>query len=430
MTDLKDKLKGLVADQGVMTGSEWRKRVETMADQRAAGTFEIETAVKGEVVGEEEDGFFLVREDFPLDTAHGHLALGACLEAKAQHIALSARDEDLAEFNPATTYFIDTETTGLMGGTGTVMFLVGVGYFVEGAFRLDQCFMRDFDDEEPMLTFLSTLFSRCETVVSYNGKSFDLPLLRTRFIQNRIPFPLDAAAHYDLVHAARRFWKRRLGKCNLTNIEQHILGIERHGDVPSHLIPQLWLDYLRRRDARPLKPIFYHHKMDILSLVTLTAHVSQCLSGEEGGFDHTEDQLSLVRLHFKEKRYDDVVTQASHVLETKPEGDLLRETLEILATAHRKLNRFEEMEEAWQRCMDQFPRFLLPRLELAKHYEHRKRDLPEAAALCEETITLLQTRSALSSNIDGAPDAAGQFTYRLERIRRKLTKGSPPQEEM
>ena len=191
MADIKDKLKDLLANPGIMKGSDLRKERERIDEQRRSGDFEIGQCIPGQVIGEEGDSFYLVRHDFPLQMKQGPLELGAVLDTVADHVALSACDDELRNFDPATAVFMDTETTGLAGGTGTVAFLVGAGFFHEGKFRLEQCFMRDFDDEEPMLHYLDELFKRAETVVSFNGKSFDVPLLRTRFITNRIPFHLD-----------------------------------------------------------------------------------------------------------------------------------------------------------------------------------------------------------------------------------------------
>jgi len=351
--------------------------------------------------------------------------LGAVLGAIPEHIALSACDTELEAFDPATALFIDAETTGLAGGTGTVAFLVGVGYMNQGAFRLDQCFMRDFDDEEPMLRYLDTLFKQGEAVVSFNGKSFDVPLLRSRFISQRMPFRLDAALHFDLVHAARRFWKMRLKDCSLGNIEREVLGIQRHGDIPSAEIPQIWMDYLYTRDARVLPRVFYHHKMDILSLTALTALLSQCLDVPAGqGFEHAEDRLSLVRLHFRQKRYEDVRVHAHELLETDLDPLVRRECLELLAFAQKRLQDWDLMEETWSLMFQEFPREILPRLELAKHHEHRTRNLFEAARICEETLEFLHTRNALGHDDDFDAWQARSFQHRLDRLRRKIAKAS------
>jgi len=443
MADIRDKLKDLLGKPGLMTGAEWQSRLKATANMaqpprhkatanvtqppsvvsHPGGEFEIDTVVPGEVVGGPDDCFYLVRQDFSLDDRHGNVPLGAVLEAIPEHIALSACDVELEEFDPTTTLFIDVETTGLAGGTGTVALLVGVGYFTEGVFRLEQCFMRDYDEEEAMLRYLDGVFRGCETVVSYNGKSFDVPLLRTRFIANRMPFGLDSAMHFDLVHAARRFWKKRLGDCSLGNIERAILGLERHGDVPSSEVPQIWFDYLYSRDASQLERVFYHHKMDILSLVGLTALLSQCLDVPKGqGFEHAEDRLSLIRLHFRQNRFEDVVTHARDLLETETAEPVCRECLELLAYAQKRLQDWDHMEETWGLLLQKFPKDLIARIELAKHYEHRKRDLPAAERLCEETIQFLETRTALGHDTELDIWYTESFRHRIDRIRRRLSK--------
>lgn len=402
-----------------MSGAAFRVKADAEAERRAAGEFEVDRVVAGTVTGEADNGFYLVREDFPLDTRHGMFALGGALEAEAGHIAASAKDGDLAAFDPRRAVFIDTETTGLSGGTGTVTFLVGVGYFVDDAFRLDQCFMRDYDDEEPMLRYLDEVFGNADTVVSYNGKSFDVPLLRTRFIQNRVPFRLDAAGHYDLVHAARRIWKRRLRDCSLGNIERQVMGIRREGDVPSHEIPTRWLEYLRTRDARRLQPVFYHHKMDILSLAALTGHVSSCLAQPDGGgFDHSEDKVSLLRLYYGQARYDDVLGLADSVLRDIDDEVMLADCLEMLGFAAKRREAWERMEDAWRRLAELTPYRYEARHELAKYYEHRKRDLPAAERECVAALQYLDTRAELGRQPD--PSARAAFERRLARIQGKL----------
>ena len=424
MSEIRDKLGALMKKQGLMTGAQWVRQREQVNVDRAAGRFDLDAIVPGEVVGDSDLGFYRIRHDFAPDTIHGNVTLGALLDAQTCHVAFSACDDGLADFDPRRTLFMDTETIGLAGGTGTVAFLIGAGYFLDdGTFRLDQCFMRDYDDEEPMLEYLAGLFPGRETVVGYNSKSFDLPLMRTRFIQNRIPFRLDGFSHYDLMHAARRFWKERLGSCTLQNVEKEILGLHRTGDVPSHLIPQYWFDYLRTRDARPLKGVFYHHQTDILSLVALAGHVCTVLDVPNGGgFDHAEDRLSLVRVYYRQKKYADVVTHAYGFLEREESSGLRRECLEMLAQAQKRLKEFEAMADTWQLLVDEFPSNITARLELAKHHEHRTRDLERAEALVREALDLLDTRASLGRDLGIAPGAHAEVRNRLSRIEKKRTK--------
>ena len=425
--DIKAKLNALLKNRNIMTGSQWEGKRQEQTERRRAGDYDLPQVVPGttwpEEVSEDDSAFYLVRTEYPLDHIHGNLPLGAALQVSGEHIAFSAVDDELIEFEPATACFVDTETIGLAGGAGTVAFLVGVGYFTENAFRLDQCFMRDYDEEEPMLQFLAERFQHTTAVVGYNSKSFDMPLLRTRFIQNRIPFRAEACAHYDLVHAARRFYKRRLSDCSLKNIESEVLDITRHGDVPSYLIPQLWFDYLRTRDARPLKGVFYHHETDILSLVTLTAWLGSCLAAERGaGFDHLEDKLSLARLHQKQKRYDEAAELAKACLESdrfdRPgaaEETMRRECLNLLADAYKRLNRFDDMQETLELAVSEYPSNAAARLELVKHLEHRVKDLARARELCVEVLEAPGRFGALTMVVE--------FEGRLTRLERKLGRG-------
>ncbi len=424
MSDVRNKLASLLNTPGLMKGADWQEKLETLRLERETGEYEVDKVVRGEVVGDPERGFFLARETFPLDTLQGDIELGAVLQVSGDHVAFSGADDSLKEFDPRKALFIDTETTGLSGGTGTVAFLVGIAYFTEEGIRLDQCFLRDFDDEEPMLEYLAEVFRGKEAVVSYNGKSFDMPLLRTRFIQNRIPFRIDASMHFDLLHAARRFWKRRLGACNLGNVEREILGIERHGDVPSYLIPQMWFDYLRTRDARPLEGVFYHHKMDILSLVALTGWLARCLAMPDGeGFTHTEDRISLVRVYFNQKRYQEVLTFGDKLIADERDTGMRKECLNMVAVACKRLQNFARMQEILQLILEENPSDLQTRWELAKHYEHRARDFASAERLCAEAISQLETRVALGRGLDTATAMLSSFEHRLARIRAKLHRG-------
>lgn len=421
---MKDKLQAMLAGKGVMSGSEWKHRQEELLAQRRSGAFEVDRVLGGEIVGDAETGFFRLVESWPCETAHGCIPFSAALEAIPEHIAFTACDESLDMFDPRRTAFIDTETTGLAGGAGTVPFLIGMAYFDGDTLRLEQCFMRDYDDEEPMLAYLAELFRRFDTIVSYNGKSFDLPLLRTRFIQNRIPSRIDGMAQFDLLHAARRFWKRRLSQCNLTNIERHILQVHRQGDVPSELIPQMWFDYLRTRDARPLEGVFRHHKTDILSLVALTGWLSECLASEGQSLEHTEDQLSLVRLYFRRRKYDDVLTFGRTTLDRLSESALRRECLELMALACKRAGDYAQMAEYWGGVLGESPRDLVARHELAKYYEHRARDLVQAEATCAAAIEYLRTRVELARSTEFDRVNYQEFERRLERIRKKIAKAT------
>ena len=414
-------LREMLRRLNVAGNSEVYRAREAEEERRTSGAYDIDQVMPGTLIGDDTSQFYLVRTDYPLEHRQGSTALGAALDTMSKHIAFSACDPALQDFDPRKTLFVDTETIGLSGGTGTVAFLVGAGYFLDDMFRLDQCFLRDYDDEEAMLHYLADLIGRHEALVSYNGKSFDLPLLRTRFIQNRIPYRGDAILHLDLVHVARRFWKRRLSDCSLGNIEREVLEVHRQGDVPSYLIPSMWFEYLRSRDARPLEGVFYHHRMDILSLAALTGWLSQRLETPDGaGFEHREDRLSIVRVYFQQRRYEDACRHALRFLETETETPLRRECLEMLGLACKRLQRWEQMEESWEKLREEFPDALLGHLELAKHLEHRRRDLLRAAEVCEQAIAHFSGRRRSTVRAVYLQEDTEALERRLVRIQRKL----------
>lgn len=380
---------------------------------------EITEVLPGEVIGDDHYGFYLYRRVFPLDYGVGIVPLGIGLHCDAQQIALSACDKALRQFDPRKTCYMDTETTGLAGGAGTVAFLTGMGFYADDGFVLEQCFLRDYDDEGAMLEYLAEKLQHFECIVSYNGKSFDLPLLRSRFVQHRLPFPLTDTVHYDLVHAARRVWKQRLNNCSLNNIERLVLNFHRQEDVPGHLIPQLWLDYLEYRDARPLKDVFHHHEMDILSLAALAGHLSQRLAArDEPAFHHAEDQLSVIRLYYKNKEYESVVEHAGQFLERARATDMLRrEGLFLLAMAAKRLGQFEEMHTALMTLHDEYPEDIPGATELAKFIEHQHRNIQDAAQICRETLEAVR-------KIQDTPGISDDFTFsalrgRLKRLEEK-----------
>ncbi len=421
MSDLRAKLDALVTQSNVMKGSDWRTKHDALQKQRDSGEFEIDQIVPGATTEIESlGGFHLVRTIVPLDTKHGEADLAHALDTSGETIALAACDDDLDSFDTKSAVFVDTETTGLSGGTGTVAFLIGAGYFDGDTFVVEQCFMRDYNDEEAMLTYLDTMFRRFETIVTYNGKSFDVPLMRTRFIQNRIPFRLDSAIHFDLVHAARRLWRDRLRDCSLGNIERKILGVKREGDVPSHEIPRIWLDYLRTRDARKLDKVFYHHQVDIVSLAALTGWIGRAFQEESGpAFDHDSDRFAAARLYYRRGEYEQARTCAEQLLETASERGVRCNAYELIAFSYKRLENWDAMEYAWTQFIAEFPKHLVARVELAKHLEHRARNYSEAERHCEEMLQYLDTRSSLGRSRAHDDVAAEEMRKRLERIRRK-----------
>jgi uncharacterized protein YprB with RNaseH-like and TPR domain len=378
----------------------------------------IEELLSGEIAYNEQGAFFLYREVYDLDYRHGQHRLSELLAHDPSLPALLARDERLANVGFQQMAFVDTETTGLAGGTGTYAFLVGVGVFEAEAFTIHQFFMRDYGEEPAQIEALGRLLDRLEAVVSFNGKSFDLPLLETRFVMSRQQPRLVGAPHLDLLPVARRFWKYRLASCALSALEPEILGVERtQADVPGWLIPSLYAEYARRGDAGDMPRIFYHNAQDILSLVTLAARMCDLLSSAPLGQDDVpgEDLYGLGRL-FSEleqpARAEVAFAQAAHACRTPKVREMAMRDLAYL------LKRQERRAEAipwWQRLAESEGAVYACE-ELAKHYEWHDEDLAEALAWTRRGIDLVDSWPSGPKRSEGL----SRLEHRLERLTTRL----------
>lgn len=205
-----------------------------------------------------------------LGPAHrvGHASTHVAKGAERTILALLALDPSLAQTDFARALYLDTETTGLSGGTGTVPFLVGLAWFGERGLVLEQLLVRRLGEEAPMLARVRERIAACDVLVTFNGKAFDMPLLRTRFVMNRIE-PAPHRAHLDLLHVARRVHRARKTACKLTELERRVLGFVREGDIPGSDISAVYLHFLRTHDARALLGVIEHNALDVASMAAL-----------------------------------------------------------------------------------------------------------------------------------------------------------------
>ncbi|MEJ2757708.1 MAG: ribonuclease H-like domain-containing protein, partial [Anaerolineales bacterium] len=342
--------------------------VENLPQEKASRKVPIESLLEGELAVTPHGEVFQVEEQFPLDYQQGNTPL--LLSSSLDLISAWAGDERIAAHSPEQFAFVDTETTGLAGGSGTYAFMVGVGRFEPEGFHLMQFFMRDPSEEPALLHALEQFLAPCETVVSFNGKSYDLPLLHARYTTNGWPFPLQQTAHLDLLHLARRLWRDRLPSRTLTYLEEHILEQTRTGeDTPGYMIPELYFEYLRSGDARPLKGIFYHNAMDILTLAALTNHIAHLLTDPlDGRVAHALDLAAIGKLNEDLGYLDKAARILAHSLEHPMPGEIKSQVMKRLSFVHKRRG---EMPEAlslwWQAAAD---REMYAHEELAKYFEH------------------------------------------------------------
>ena len=236
----------------------------------------IDAYVEGQVSTNDWGDYFWARQALPFGRPYGKLRIGELSTADFKPLELFLESAAL----PATSelVYLDTETTGLAGGTGTCAFLVGIGAAEGSQFVVRQFFLRDYPEEKAMLAALAETLAPYKAVVTFNGKTFDLPLLETRYALKRMKSPFARLVHLDLLHPARRLWKLRLESCQLTHLEREVLDVRRQGDVSGCEIPGIYFDYLRTGNARGLQPVFYHNSLDVITLAALGAELARVVS--------------------------------------------------------------------------------------------------------------------------------------------------------
>ncbi len=330
-------------------------------------------------VENERGEFFLVETAVHLEVRHGDVPLVAPPHDRARAPCPSSPpSRSSSGFDLRRAVFLDTETTGLAGGAGTAAFLIGVGFVDGERFRVRQYFMRDYHEEGALLHALAEELRRFDLLVTFNGKMFDVPLLDARFRLNRARFPLSDALHLDLLHPARRLWKARLESCRLQSLEAGLMGLRRTGDIPGEEIPQVYFDWVRRRDARMLARVFEHNRQDIVSLAALA--VLACQWVEEGRAEDPRDVYSLARVLERARLYDRSEAEYQRALDLGP-GALRGATLLRLAWRAKRSGEHERAARLWAEAGEAGE--VEGWRELAMHHEHRSRDL-DAALLAVE----------------------------------------------
>ena len=333
---------------------------------------------------------FVIEERYSLDHIHGNRQLGEYFGYNAQLAAEIARDASLSNVDLGRMLFVDTETTGLVGGAGTIAFLIGVGAFEGSEFVLRQFLLHDPGEEAAMLYQLDSLIDSSEGFVSFNGRVFDIPLVEMRFRMSlRKRASLTSWPHLDLLFPARRLWKRTLPDCTLGTLESSVLGVQRSGeDVPGAWIPGIYLDYLRTGDSSELKRVVYHNTVDILSLVGLSVeilsrHEDDAVSDLTGA-----EALGVARWHAGAGR--DTSAESAYRAAVESEDPAVRVDALRHWTAHlKRAGQRQTAVEAWERWHELAPDDPRPCVELAKYFEWHVKDLEKAADWSQQALMCL-----------------------------------------
>jgi uncharacterized protein YprB with RNaseH-like and TPR domain len=328
---------------------------------------------------------------------HGRVELSDTIpEAALPYLETSLESHG---FKTSGIAVIDTETTGLAGGTGTYPFILGVGFFKRGKFVVRQYILRDFSEEPAQLAAFTEDIRDLSTLLTYNGKSFDIPLLKTRYRINRMPMPFNDYPHIDLVHPCRRLFKRHLDSFTLGTMEAMIVGYERVDDIPSHLIPFIYFDFLQNRDQELLLPILNHNRDDIVSLYLLAQETGRRIElAHNGGCEDDPFMLSLSRISFNNRQYDKARVFADRIKIDFAPNNVAREALLLKSILAKKEKNWKEAKSLWRTMLNSGKFGFYPNIELAKHLEHREKDLKSALEMTISAQKLIEfEREILSS---------------------------------
>jgi uncharacterized protein len=369
----------------------------------------LEELVPGGERTNEAGAFFCACHQAGGSARHGRFCIRDLAPLDMGRLAILGNDPALRGLDYREALFLDTETTGLAGGTGTVAFLIGLGWFEGDAFVTRQLFARDYAEERATLLALREMLGGKRFLVSFNGKAFDANLLAARFIMNRLPDPLAALPHLDLLHPSRRLFSHRLADRRLGSLEIAILGFEREEDIPGSEIPQRYFDWLRRRDGRLMADVFTHNRLDILSLAALAAHLAELIDPDgENARCHPGDRLAAARLFLARELPDEALRLLGPLVGCAiPET--ARDASRELSLHYKRAGRWPAAVATWEEMVrrDGNDRFAL--VELAKWCEHHRRDFARALALTE--------RAGLGRL---SPEERTDLARRRERLERKL----------
>lgn len=375
----------------------------------------ISEIIQGEWFESHGQSIFAARKLYPYGEKHGRIEIeiNESFNEFADFWGLENNDR----FVQRDFLFLDTETSSLSIGAGSLIFLFGCCYFVKDGLEVLQLFIEDPSHETFFLTYILDLLEHFQCLVSYNGKSFDIPVLRSRFILNKIGHQIDGLAHIDLLHIARRIWKYDLESKKLSDIESAILNFSRNEEeVPGWLVPQIYQDYVQTGNADPIKGVFYHNEIDVVSLAALFLKINKMLMENDL---QGKESLSLGEIYQKTGQFGKSDRYFKQALESNVEDDYTEKILMNLGCSLKKQGKWIEALEIWETLAKASN--IEACIELAKYFEHKANRIETAL---DWTIA---AKKIFSENNQENSNLREQINKRSKRLEGKLEKRNEKQ---
>jgi uncharacterized protein YprB with RNaseH-like and TPR domain len=361
--------------------------------------------------------FQVFENHYHLDSRYGKTRLTAGLKVTGEVLSLLGRDRSFLDRDLRSAVFIDLETTGLSGGVGTIPFLVGVGFYRDDKFDILQFFLDDLAEEAAMIRDIAAFLEgmNFRSVVSYNGKGFDVPLLETRFILHRQALPLGRLPHLDFLFSARSLWSHKQESCRLSELARDILEAERAEDIPSAEIPRRYFEYLRTGDFSLMEPVLYHNQEDLLSLLGVVILGAGLLVEERGGdagvLADAMDWFGVAKVLEKTGDRERSAACIRRALEGRLTDEVALEARKKLAAHFKKNKDWDKAAALWQEMAPLQQLFCFR--ELAMYHEHRRKDYRQAIDIAEQGLEMAAGVSRFYET---------DFSHRLERLRARLNR--------
>lgn len=363
---------------------------------------------------------YVITNSYPATHHHGKVCLDR-MSLDDLSVLLELARCPHKELDRARIVFLDTETTGVQGGTGTCPFLIGLGFFRGDRFQVVQYFIRDFDEEPSMLSALGKFLEQFELIVTYNGKAFDLPLVENRCVLSRLDLPFRHLSHFDLLFTARRLWRASQGSCRLTALEEKLVGFGRGPDIPGSMIPRAYFDYLRSSDASIITSIFSHNVYDIFSLAALMVQASDQVVCDPVLVDEALDLYSLGRVFDRASDCSKSMRCYEMALESPLPAAVRVRILERLTVLYRRIGEHRRSLDSCEELIARSEFSFIGYEGAALYYEYRGRDLEAASNVLDQALNRTEGLSWMDRR-------RASLQARKERIERKFQKASRVEE--